>query len=529
MKLDPQSLIKKFESLKSDRTNYESLWQDLADYINPRKNQILANTEPGEERFDEILDSTAISSGELLASSLHSMLTNPSGFFFNLTTGDAQLDQTDAVRKYFQEVVRIIHTRLNNSNFQTEVHEYYMDLVNFGMGNLWLEKDDEFDVRFMANNIASVHIDENRLGRVDTVFREFKYDVKDMVDHFGEDAIPEEILEGFRRGKNNKHIIIHAVYPNIKLKSEKSGPLSRFKFISQYLLKDKKVVLSEGGFNELPYIIGRWAKASGEKYGRGPGEKALPDSKMVNLMKETTIRSSQKVIDPPLQLPDDGFILPLITEPGGLNYYRSGSPDRVEPIFNNARIDFGIELVNEVRQAIREAFYVDQLRLRDGPQMTAQEVIERTEQSLRFLGPILARQQSEFLQPLITRVFNILDRKGDVLPEPPEEIADTPVAVRFSSVMAMTQRQSEAQNVQRTMAAITPFASGDPGVLDNFDGDSAVRFLANLFNFPQEMLRDSEDVEQLREQRAQQQQAIQEQQSQLTDAETVNKLQGIGQ
>lgn len=529
MKLEPASIIKKFESLKSERINYEDLWQDLADYINPRKNNIIVSTVDGEDKFDDILDSTAISSGELLASSLHSMLTNPSGYFFNLTTGDAQLDQTDAVRRYFQEVVRIIHTRLNNSNFQTEVHEYYMDLVNFGMGNLWLEKDDEFDIRFMANNIASVYIGENRLGRVDTVFREFKYEVKDMIHHFGEDAIPEDIMRKFKQGSNDKYEIIHAVYPNVKLKSNRKGPLSNFDYISQYLLKKKKVILSEGGFNELPYIIGRWAKASGEHYGRGPGEKALPDSKMVNLMKETTIRSSQKVIDPPLQLPDDGFILPLITEPGGLNYYRAGSPDRVEPIFNTARIDFGIELVNEVRQAIREAFYVDQLRLREGPQMTAQEVIERTEQSLRFLGPMLARQQSEFLQPLITRVFNILDRKGDVLPDPPEELTDTPVAVRFSSVMAMSQRQSEAQNVQRTMAAITPFASGDPGVLDNFDGDNAVRFLANLFNFPQEMLRDSEEVEKLREQRAQQQQAAEEQQSQLTDAETVNKLQGLGQ
>jgi hypothetical protein len=218
-------------------------------------------------------------------------------------------------------------------------------------------------------------------------------------------------------------------------------------------------------------------------------------------MTETTLKGAQKVVDPPLQVPDDGFVLPIITKSAGLNFYRAGSEGRIEPIFNDSRIDFGFESIANIQGKIREAFYIDQLKLREGPQMTAAEVMERTEQALRFLGPMLGRQQAEFLQPLVDRLYAIIDRRGEI-PEPPAELNGIPLKVQYSSVMAMAQRTTELQNIQRTMAAVTPFASADPSVLDNFDGDVATHVIARLLNFPQEILRNKENVGELRKSRS---------------------------
>ena len=66
------------------------------------------------------------------------------------------------------------------------------------------------------------------------------------------------------------------------------------------------------------------------------------------------------------------------------------------------------------RTAIRNVFYVDQLMLQQGPQMTATEVIQRNEEKMRLLGPVLGRLQSELLKPLIDRVFNILLRNNQL-------------------------------------------------------------------------------------------------------------------
>ena len=73
-------------------------------------------------------------------------------------------------------------------------------------------------------------------------------------------------------------------------------------------------------------------KASNEIYGRSPAMTALPDVKMLNEMSKTTIKAAQKQVDPPLLVPDDGFLLPVRTVPGGLNFYRSGTRDRIEPL-----------------------------------------------------------------------------------------------------------------------------------------------------------------------------------------------------
>lgn len=90
--------------------------------------------------------------------------------------------------------------------------------------------------------------------------------------------------------------------------------------------------------------------------------------------------------------------------------------------------------------------------------------------------------------------------------------------------MAMSQRQSEVQNIQRTMQNLAPFASADPSVLDNYDGDAAVRYIGKLFNFPQELIRDVESRDQMRKQRAEQQQEAAQAERDQMEADSASKL-----
>jgi hypothetical protein len=60
-----------------------------------------------------------------LSSGLHSLLTNPSVPFFNLTTGIDELDKDEVVRDWLQKATTSMHDVLNQSNFQTQVHEVY--------------------------------------------------------------------------------------------------------------------------------------------------------------------------------------------------------------------------------------------------------------------------------------------------------------------------------------------------------------------------------------------------------------------
>ena len=516
-----QQALKVFDKLKSKRTNWESNWQELYDYIVPRKNDVVNMSAPGQKKYTNLLDSTAMVSAELLAGTLHGMLTNPVGFFFGLTTGDTQLDQDDTVRQYLQLVVREIHSVFNRSNFQTEVHELYLDLVGIGNACMYVEEDDDYIARFSTRAIREVYAEENSKGIIDTIYRSFPMTPRDLVDEFGLESLPKKIQDLYNKDSEKEFTVLHVVMPRKKAKiAAKEMP---FAYISQYFLTEEKEQISIKGYNEFPYMFPRWTKVSGETYGRGCGEKALPAAKSANVMRETLIRGAQKVVDPPLQAPDDGFTLPINTKPGGLTYYRPGTQDKISPIFNDTRIDIGYQTIDQERSQIREAFYTDQLKLREGPQMTATEVSERVDQALRFLGPMLGRQQAEFLQPLVARVYSILERRG-LLPQAPAQLIGKELKIQYSSVMAMQQRMSELQNIQRTLTNITPFASSDPSVLDNLNGDAAVKYIAKLCNLPQELIRNNEDVKQMRQNRAQmqaQQQAMMQQEQQAKTASLI--------
>jgi hypothetical protein len=251
--------------------------------------------------------------------------------------------------------------------------------------------------------------------------------------------------------------------------------------------------------------------------------KTLPDIKMINQMMKVTIRSAQKVVDPPLMAPDDGIMGSVRTAPGAINYYRAGTTDRIEPLLTGARIDFGYQIMEDVRTRIRSAFFIDQLQLREGPQMTATEVMQRTEEQLRLLGPILGRQHNELLKPLIDRVFDILFRRG-VLPTPPQSLSGVKLEVQYSSMIARAQKTSELESLNRMFATAAPILQIDQAVVDNFNPDAAIRYIANTLSLPYELMRDEKDVKKIRDARAQEAQAAQAQAQQMMDAETTAKM-----
>lgn len=525
-KMTPKRIKEKVSNLKAERSTWESHWQEIADYMLPRKNQISTTTTPGEKKAIFVLDNTGMYSAELLAGQLHGMLTNPNGFWFELTTGNLAIDQLDDVRFWLQRTSRDMHNVMNNSNFQTEVHELYLDEVAFGTAAMYVEEDDKDYVRFSTKFIGEYYIGENSKGVVDELYRSWKWSARQLVEEFGIENVGKKVTTAYEKASDDKFECIHAVFPATMV-AENGGP---FDYISKYILPEEDHVLETKGYKEFPYVVPRWSKGTGEKYGRSPAMTALPEVKTVNKMMETVLRGAQKVVDPPVQMPDDGFVLPVITKPGGINYFRAGGNDKITPIFNDSRIDFGFEVLKDKRGRIREAFFIDQLMLQQGPQMTATEVLQRTEEKMRLLGPMLGRQQSEFLRPLIDRVFGIMLRRGLIDKNTiPQALRGRKVDVKYSSMIAKSQRVTDAQNVMRYIESLSPFIQLDPTVADNLNGDAASRAMADVFGPPQQIIRTLKEVQQLRDARAEAQQkalAAEQEKEEVDKMEQVTGMMG---
>lgn len=528
-----KEIRKRFEKMSGARHNWEEHWADCAQYALPQKDDVYdwLYKVAGEKKNLRLYDSSAQHYNELLASALHSMLTNPSTLWFDLTTGDPKLDREPRVRGYLQKVVRKAHRILNNSNFQTEIHEVFLDLGGFGTASMRIEEDDETFLKFHSRPIFELHVAENYKGEVDTVFTIYKMSVRQAFQKYDEKSFGKE-ADKLKRDMDQQIEIIHAVLPRENVDSRKSKKFAKNKpYASIHVMKDKDIVLRESGFDTFPYVVPRWIKTSGEVYGRSPTMKALPDIKMINQIMKTTIRAAQKAVDPPLMVPDDGYLGRVKTTPGGLNPYRAGTQDLIRPIDTGANPGIGIDIMEDIRTRIRQSYYIDQLQLREGPQMTATEVNARVDDQLRLLGPILGRLHFELLQPLIARVIQIMIDKGLMPEEAPEELDDVDPQIVYSSQIARAQKMTEANNLDQFLGILAGIVQIDPSIYDLIDPEQYARLSASFRNVPEDVFRDPDAVEQIRQNRAENQQdqrqledSVAASQATKNSAEAVQKL-----
>jgi len=492
-------LIKRFDSLKSRRDNWDTHYQELADYMLPRKADIVKKRSRGEKRMELIYDGTALQSIDLMAAFLHGMLTSGASPWFHLDIKDEALNRDDDVREWLQDTSMRMMQAFQRSNFETEIHEAYVDLVVFGTACMFAEMDRD-KLRFSTRHISEYYVSEDQYGMVNTVFRLYKSTAAQAVERFGFDAVGTFIQKKFEKTPDEEVEILHAVLPRLARDVTKQDNLN-MPYMSVYVCKHSGMIISEGGFEELPYVVPRFLKATGETMGRSPAMTALPDVKMLNLMSKTIIQAAQKQIDPPLLVPDDGFLLPIRTQPGGLNFFRSGTRETITPLNTGANIPIGLNMEEQRRAAIRQAFYVDQILTAGSPQMTATEVIQRQEERMRVIGPVLGRLMNELLRPLIDRVFALMLR-NDMLAPAPEVLQGLDIDIEYVSPLARAQKSSSLNNTMRALEILLPLAQSLP-VGDHIDPDGLVRHVTDALGVPKKTLRSQREVDETRQARAQ--------------------------
>jgi len=446
------------------------------------------------------------------------MLTSPSTPWFSMRYRDPALQGDDAANEWLELCMDQMYQAFNRSNFQQEIHELYYDLVVFGTAAFYVEGDLN-GLRFSARHIAEVTVAEDANGKVDTVYRKFKLSARAAAQRFGEQNLPTQMTKDLKNDPHKEHDLVHVVYP----RSESKGKIGQNKPIaSVYYHLDSKALISEGGFDDFPFMVPRFVKDSVSTYGRSPAMNALPDVKMVNKMSETTIRAAQKQIDPPLMVPDDGFMLPVRTTPGALNFYRTGTRDRLEPLQIGANNPLGLNMEEQRRNAIRQAFYVDQLLMSQGPAMTATEVLQRNEEKMRLLGPVLGRLQSELLQPLISRSFALLLRNG-LLPAAPEQLQGQDIDIEYVSPLAKAQKLTDLQSMLRGFEVMMQVAEIAP-VMDYLDSDKLVQYLVEVTGIPARVIRSDDEVARIRRQQAQAAQEQQAMEQQMMSAQAAGQI-----
>lgn len=524
------SLIQMWKSLKSERGKWESHWQDVADFVCPVRSNITNTTSPGDKRVNKLVDNTAVRANERFASMLFSYMTRPDEQWFKLQSVHPEISKMEEVKAYFNRVEQAIMKNMYLSNFALEIHEDFLDLGSIGTSNIYIEAGDEYPLRFQNIPIRQYCIEESAYGQIDTVFHEFKFNAKQAVQKFGYDTVSDKIKECYDNPVKNqgskRFTFLHCVTPRRKVDHSKKGAMS-MPFASYYIEVESKKLLSESGYESMPYIVGRFMKDPDEIYGRSPAINALADIKMLNGMVNTMFRSAEKRCDPPMLVADNSLLSSPRFDAGSLLFIR-GSMFQDKPIALDTKADVGLtlEMVQRVEKNVEETFYMEMSdELQDKKYMTATEVNNRRRNKLMQFAPMSARIQAEKLSKIVQRCYIILQEQG-LLPEMPQILQQNPnYEISFVGQMALAMKTIDKVATQQTLGLVSEVAQVKPDVYDHFNFNEIIRneALENGMTFGN--LRTQEEVDQIRADRAKQQEEEAQMRMAQQGADVVNKLQ----
>jgi hypothetical protein len=508
-----------------ERYNNEQMWCELTEFM--LNNQFLSfgsstasttdigtttSTTAGAKRTRRLYDSTALKAVQDLAAAFQGTLTNPATVWSKLRFQKDALNNNHEAIVWLEEVNRLMHNKFNESNFNTEIAKGYQSFVSLANMVLFQEVNDEGKFQFSAFHLAQIAWSEDKDNIVDTVHRRFELTAKQAFERWG-DVVHDNIIKALETDPDKIFNFLHTVKPrdpkDIKLNELGLAPGEFRPVASIYVDTSHGQFVEESGYYEMPALVARWSLMPNEKYGRGPGHLALPDTRTLNRLKQRALEAIDLQVRPPLLANQRDVFGQLDMRPGQISIVKDHNG--VREFVSQARNDVMKFSVEELSASIKEIFFLDKLLLpprTETGEMTAFEISQRVEQMHRVLGPVLSRVNNELLNPLITRAFKLMLRSGE-LPETPNILIEQGIDVEivFVNQLARAQQMQDVTTIQQWVQGLAALAQADPSVIDNINADGIAKHTAKVLGVPEIAVQNDDVIAATREQRAQQQQA----------------------
>lgn len=489
-------------------------WKDISQYMLPRRGRYLSGgreTEnDGAKKHQYIINGSPQDAIRVYAGGMQGGLTSPSRPWFELALPDEDLMNFGPVKDWLYKVRAMMLHILARSNFYGSTHSVYTEIAPFGTGCMLIEEDFKSVIRCRPFTIGEYRLGLDSKYRPDTLYRSFSMTAKQMIEEFGEENVSDHVKNAMEnKGQDTWFEVDHCIEPNLNV-VEGAEDYRGMAFLSIYFetgINEEKY-LRKGGYKTIPFVAPRWNVVGTDVYGEGPGMAALGDVKMLQKMEEKALKALDKMVDPPMVAPvsmkgKGGSVIP-----GGITYVDDvagskafGPAYLVKPDFQDMEFK-----ITQVTNRIRSYFFNDMFMaiLATDKRMTAREVAERHDEKMLLIGPVIERLQSEMLDPIIERVFSIIENFG-MLPPIPDELQGKELKVRYISLLAKAQQLIETSAIEQTAGFVANLAQFNPSALDKFNFDAAVDQFSNTLGTPPEIIRTDDEVAALREARAQQQ------------------------
>lgn len=520
-KLSKDKAKQRFNQLINEREQYLERWKSIRDYQLPYLGCFDGEQQNQSKRRDQkILTGTAWEADQVFAAGVMSGLTPPSRQWFKLAFRSKDLAENIQAARVLDIRQEILYAILARSNFYNAIHCCYQELP-FGQAPLGIFPSYETVVHFLPFPIGTYSLAVGANGVVNTFGYKYEMTPAQLVEQFGFENVSELVKESIRNNKqySDKVAICMLVEPNTDYSSDSvSNAKMPYRIMYWEEKQNDKDWLSVCGAKEFPVPVARYLVNGLETYGKGAGWFAEPDAKMLQVLRKDYLSATQLKVRPPMQADSETVMKGVNLIPGAANGLMNNQGQGIRPVYQTD-IDLSElrEEIKETKDAIRRAYAADLFLLLDQiekGQMTAREVMERSQEKLQQLAPVVERLQFEFLNPILERVYNIAERSGVFPPFPPEAmeiLQDEELQIEYTSPLAQAQKLGGLVSIEQAMTFVASIAQMYPESLDKINAIEAIDKYLQILGAPAAIIRSDDEVAEIQ---AQRQQAMQQQEQQ---------------
>ena len=559
---NPKEIVDRYQNEKKDKATWLIHWQVVAQYFLTRKADFTVNFQPGMFLNRDLYDSTGPKCINIMAGALLGMLW-PEGeknFVLQLARN---ITDTKENRDFINECSARLLEQMTHSEagLSLALNEYIRDDVAFGTSGIGVfdaPEHEHYECAFLFQpwDVKRMVIVEGPNGLINRIYYEVEKTVEKVVLEFGIENCSLKVRDAYNRKQFDVIVnVLHAIEPRY---DRDPGGASVFDLPvrSVYIDLEGNHLLKESGFESMCVFVNRFFKNLREKYGRSPAMDALPDVLELNALREAEIVATEKLLDPPLAVLDDGRLgaSTIDTSAGAINVFNvsgriSGNQPPVMQLQTIQDIKSTKDRIEELKQSVADHFMIDHLLdFNNTTEMTLGEVNIRERFRARLLSGLFSRQIVEVFNPLIKFCFNRMlfrDKLGvmpgsakhfdSVMGGYPELIIPGDIAaamLRGEEVYtikyltpAMRMVQAELMGgILNTHKFMNDVAAAQPTVYDNVDPDISLKHFAVFAGAPQDIIRSTEAVDKIRNVRAEQQAKDKQFQQQIEGMKAVGKL-----
>lgn len=515
----------RFDYRRSQRANFEAMWDDVARYTLMVRNPFQTTTTPGAFLNDgSLFANIGVIAARSFASAILGACWRGAELSARLTTSpfikQKDVSSTDLASLAEDSALWASILDHDDTNLNVALTAAALEFTIYGNGAVSLFPTETFPfAKFDVVPLRNLFLTEND----QELFVAQDMSGPEFALRYPGVKLPEATVRKLKDEKSTIKVVQH-IFSRPASEREAAGwksyPFAAVTFLPEELTDTDKeaAVVEESGYAYFPVAVARMNKLPTENYGRGIGMDALPAIMEMNAARELFTLGSEFKVEPTLWSLAGSFNNGTFNKsPGALNIPNlagaqgvSGAP--VGPVHTIGSLQELVVHIEALVTTIKEHFYIDKLfDLNNTSRMTLGEALIRKTLRDDAVSPFYLTIFSKWLRPLLTShakrmaekklILQAYGKQGDAFARA-KQIGVDAFAVDFTSPAARSLKSADLKNYLDLMGVLGNTAQLSPDGVDNYDVDKFTRDLPMMTGTAEKYVRPWNDVLKLRKRRA---------------------------